>query len=244
MLRAIGCEEGQLACGPHPPLSPGVAEEVIRAGVTLTPKWSNCSGKHAGMLALARHHGWPTEGYERAGHPVQERILDEVVRWTGQVRGDIWQGVDGCTVVCFGVPLRAMAVAYARFGVSEKGAARRLREAMWAHPELVAGTGRLCTELMKAAGGKVLAKVGAEGVYGAALPGLGLGVALKVEDGDGRCSPPALLAVLRQVLERLATRGAADVPLEGLAHHAEPLLRNTRGVVVGSLRPAGGLRFV
>ncbi len=76
MLRASGCEESQLACGPHPPLSQEVADEALRRGTVLTPKWSNCSGNHAGMLALARHRGWPTEGYERAGHPVQERILD------------------------------------------------------------------------------------------------------------------------------------------------------------------------
>ncbi|HSP78672.1 MAG TPA: asparaginase [Myxococcaceae bacterium] len=239
MLQAAGCEEARLACGPHPPLSPAVAEEVVRHGLRLTPKWSNCSGKHAGMLALARHHGWATEGYERAGHPVQERLLDEVARWAGRARGEVWLAVDGCTAVCFGLPLKALATAYARFGVSEEAPARRLREAMWAHPELVAGTGRLCTELMVAARGQVLAKVGAEGLYGAAVPALGLGIALKVEDGDMRCSPPALLAVLRQVLER----GAVSVPLEELAHHAEPPLRNTRGEVTGSLRAAGSLRF-
>lgn len=239
MLSACGCEEGQLACGPHPPLNPAVAEEVARGGVKLTPKWSNCSGKHSGMLALARHHGWPTEGYSRLGHPVQERILQEVCRWTGVARGELRLGVDGCTAVCFALPLAAMATAYARLGTSEEPAARRLREAMWAHPALVAGTGRLCTELMTACRVTVLAKVGAEGVYSAALPALGLGVALKVEDGDGRCSPPALLAVLRRVL----AHAGQTLPVEGLTHHAEPVLRNTRGEVIGSLRAVGELRF-
>jgi L-asparaginase II len=163
-----------------------------------------------------------------------------VSRWTGVARGDMRLGVDGCTVVCFALPLSAMALAYARLGTSDEPAARRVREAMWAHPELVAGTGRLCTELMTACRGTVLAKVGAEGVYSAALPALGLGVTLKVEDGDGRCSPPALLAVLRQVLAR---RGERALPLEGLAHHAELVLRNTRGAVIGSLRVAGELQF-
>jgi L-asparaginase II len=240
MLRACGCVEEQLACGPHPPLSPAVAEEVARGGVRLTPRWSNCSGKHTGMLALARHHGWPTEGYARAGHPVQERLLTEVSRWTEVARGEVRQGVDGCTAVCFALPLSAMATAYARLGTSQEEAPRRLREAMWAHPELVAGTGRLCTELMVACRGVVLAKVGAEGVYSAALPALGLGVTLKVEDGDGRCSPPALLEVLRQVFARL---GGGALPAEGLSHHAEPVLRNTQGERIGSLRPAGELRF-
>ncbi|MDY7226821.1 asparaginase [Hyalangium rubrum] len=240
MLRACGCEERHLACGTHPPLSPQMAAQVARGEAVLTPKWSNCSGKHAGMLALARHHGWPTEGYERLGHPVQERLLEEVCRWAAVARGELWLGVDGCTAVCFGLPLSAMATAYARLGTSEEPAARRLREAMWAHPELVAGTGRLCTELMTACRGEVLAKVGAEGVYSAALPALGLGVTLKVESGDGRCSPPALLWVLRQVLAR---SGARTLPEEGLAHHAEPVLRNTRGEVTGALRATGELRF-
>jgi L-asparaginase II len=239
MLRACGCEEHQLACGPHPPLSQAVADEALRAGVILTPRWSNCSGKHAGMLALARHHGWETRGYERAGHPVQARLLSEVTRWTGQSRDALKLGVDGCTAVCFGLPLRAMATAYARLGASAEPAARRLREAMVAHPELVAGTGRACTDLMAAARGAVVAKVGAEGIYCAALPALGLGVALKVEDGDMRCSPPALLAVLRQVGER---RGLS-LPVAELGQHAEPVLRTTRGEPVGELRARGALRF-
>jgi L-asparaginase II len=239
MLAAAGCTEEQLACGPHPPISASVAEAVLREGASLTPSWSNCSGKHAGMLALARHHGWPTEGYTRAGHPVQERILEEVCRWTGLSRSALHLGVDGCTAVCFGLPLRAMAVAWARLGTSAEPAARRLREAMWAHPELVAGTGRLCTELMTACRGRVLAKVGAEGVYSAALPGLGLGVALKVEDGHGPSGAVALLSVLAQ----LDARHGLGLPLAGLTHHAEPPQRNTRGELTGTLRPAGALAF-
>jgi len=243
MLRACGCEESHLACGPHPPLSAKVAEEALRGGVALTAKWSNCSGKHSAMLALARHHGWPTQGYERLGHPVQERLLEEVCRWAGVARGELRLGVDGCTAVCFGLPLSAMATAYARLGTSPEPAVARLREAMWAHPELVAGTGRLCTELMAVCQGTVLAKVGAEGVYSAAIPSLGLGITLKVESGDMRCSPPALLAVLRQVLARQGTGARVALPAEALAHHAEPVLRNTRGEATGSLRATGELRF-
>ncbi|QSQ20109.1 asparaginase [Pyxidicoccus parkwayensis] len=239
MLRACGCEEHQLACGPHPPLSLAVADEALRAGVVITPRWSNCSGKHAGMLALARHHGWATQGYERAGHPVQERALTEVLRWTSQSRDAVRLGVDGCTAVCFALSLRAMATSYARFGISTEPAARRLREAMVAHPEMVAGTGRPCTDIMTAARGAVVVKVGADGIYCAALPALGLGVALKVEDGDGRCSPPALLSVLRQVAER---RGLS-LPLPGLGHHEAPVQRTTRGEPVGELRATGALRF-
>ena len=164
--------------------------------------------------------GWPTAGYERAGHPVQERILEEVVRWTGVPRESLVQGVDGCTTVCFGLPLRAMALAYARLGVSEEPAAARVRGAMLAHPQLVGGLRRLCTDLMRESGGRVLAKVGAEGVYSAAWPERRLGIALKVSDGENRSAQVALLGVLRQLRDTLgggpgarrprALRGATD----------------------------------
>jgi len=239
MLAAIGAAEDELACGPHPPLSSAVGTRVVREGITMTPVWSNCSGKHTGMLALARHHGWPTAGYEAAGHPVQERILDEVARWTGQPKEAIELGVDGCTTVCFGLPLGAMALAYARLGVSEEPAAVRVREAMLAYPHLVGGTGRLCTDLTRETDRRVLAKIGAEGVYSAAWPALGLGIALKVMDGDMRSAPVALLGVLK----RLAARHGADLALESLARHAEPAIRNTRREVTGVLRAAGELRF-
>jgi L-asparaginase II len=241
MLRAIGCDEADLACGPHPPLMPAVAERVIREGLTVTPKWNNCSGKHSGMLAQCRHRGWPTQGYNQRGHPLQERLLDEVVRWTDCPRERIVQVVDGCTAVCFGLPLRNMALSFARLGASTEPAVLRVREAMWAHPDLVAGTGRLCTDLMTACRDTVLAKVGAEGVYSAVYVPLGIGVSLKVEDGTGRASPPALLAILRQAVERLAP--GTRLPFEALGHHAEPPIKNTRGETVGSIRVAGQLRF-
>ena len=240
-LGKIGCEEHELACGPHPPLGAAVADMVARTGMTLTPRWSNCSGKHAGMLALARHRGWPTEGYERAGHPVQERMVEEVERWTEVPRAAMSFGIDGCTAVCFALPLGAMAASYARFAKSPEPAARRLRAAMVEHPRVIAGTGRFCTQLGLAWPGGVIAKVGAEGVYSAALLESGLGIALKVEDGDMRAAPPALLAVLRQLLGR--ADGGQDDPFASLAGRAELPTRNTRGVVTGMLRAAGQLRF-
>ena len=239
ILEKIGCTEGDLACGPHPPLSPAVAEQVLRSGTTLTPAWSNCSGKHAGMLALARHHGWPTAGYERAGHPVQQRLLSEVARWSGVPEATIACAVDGCATVCYGLPLGAMALAYARFGTSTEDAPARVWTAMTGHPQLIAGSGRLCTELMAAAPGRIVAKVGAEGVYSAALREPGLGIAIKVEDGDGRSAQVALLEVLRQLDRRLRL----SLPLDGLAPFAAPPILNTRGQQTGSLRAAGRLRF-
>src|SRR5881628_1366465 len=121
LLAKIGCSERDLLCGPHPPLSERVASDYATRGVRLTAVYSNCSGKHAGMLALARHHGWPTEFYTRLEHPVQQRCLAEVHRWTELPLSEIGTAVDGCGVVCYGLPLRNMALAYARLDSAEFG---------------------------------------------------------------------------------------------------------------------------
>ncbi len=243
LMAKVGVDERMLACGIHTPLSPAVARAVARGTVTLTPRSSNCSGKHTGMLALAKHHGWVLEGYNAAGHPVQQRILDEIARWTGEARNRILLAVDGCTAVCFGLPLRRMALAYARLGASAEAAPRRIVAAMMAHPFVVAGTGRLCTDLMTAWPGKVVAKIGADGIYAATLPALGWGISLKVEDGDMASSGLALVEILRQLLERLAPGETPGFPASALAGHARRPIRNTRGMVTGEIGPAGVLRF-
>ncbi len=242
-LQKVGCTELDLACGPHVPLSPEVAKMVERSGAPLTPKWSNCSGKHAGMLGLARHHGWPTVGYERSGHPVQERILQEVTRWTCVSRETLRFGVDGCTALSFALPLQAMATGYASLAVSTEAAAIRIREAMMAYPFLVAGSERLCTTLMEACRGRIVAKVGAAGMYCAALLPEGLGIALKVEDGNSEMSPAALLAVLQQVGGRFAPSLAFETLPAIVSGHAQLPIRNTRGTQTGSIEVAGALRF-
>ncbi|HEX9581049.1 MAG TPA: asparaginase [Gemmatimonadales bacterium] len=246
LLQRIGCTEDDLACGGHRPLSLDLAlvtELPARAAgagegeqMARTPLASNCSGKHTAMLALARHHGWPTAGYERPDHPVQGRCRESVARWTGLPPGDLGEGVDGCGVVSFAVPLRAMATAYARLGGSTEPAPQRVVAAMTAHPDLVAGTGRPCTALMRAYPGKLLAKVGAEGVYGAALLDRGIGVAVKVEDGHTWAAVVALIAVL-DALE------LEPAPSRALAAFAGPPILNTRGVKVGHLRSCGGVTF-
>ncbi len=244
MLKKVGLTEKALACGTHPPLSPVIAELVLRHSMGMTPRWSNCSGKHTGMLALALTHGWPTAGYQDAAHPVQGRILQEVERWTDLSASQMRFGVDGCTVVCYGLPLRAMALAYARFGASTEPAAVTLRTAMAAHPELVAGLGRLCTDVGQATRGAVIAKVGADGIYCATLPAAGIGIALKVEDGDMRSSAPALLGVIRQLVERgLVALDWGALPPAALRHAALPTV-NTRGTVTGTLAVAGTMRFL
>lgn len=243
ILGKLGLTEQALACGPHTPLSAAVAEDALRKGTRVTARWSNCSGKHAGMLALALHHGWPIEGYNQLGHPVQERIIEELVRWTGSTRDDIYCSVDGCNTVCFGLSLRGMAAAYARFGVEEHGAAARLRDAMTRYPAMIGGTGRPCTDLMAAFGGGLIAKIGAEGVYSAALPRQGLGLSLKAEDGDMRSAPIALVSVLLQILTHLDDRHGLSL-LTGSAHRDHVPIRNTRGLVTGALSASGTLRFL
>jgi len=254
LLGKIGCSERDLLCGPHPPLSERVAQDYATRGVRLTAVYSNCSGKHAGMLALARHHGWPTEFYTRAEHPVQQRCLRAVSQWTDVPVADIRTATDGCGVVCFGLPLRNMALAYARLSNAEFGmrnaestgevtpstaptdpfriphSAFRIVEAMLRHPDLIAGEGRPCTDMMRAHPGRVIVKVGAEGVYCALLPRDGLGVAIKVADGHAVASALAMAAVLEQLGLRPRPASLA----------ARPMV-NTRGETVGELRVNGGL---
>ena len=222
-LRRIGCSERDLMCGPHKPLSDAVAKDYETHGVRLTAVTSNCSGKHTGMLALAKQHGWPTEFYARVDHPVQQRCLKSVAAFTNLPQGTIGVGVDGCGVACFALPLRNMALAYTRL----EGP---ILEAMVLHPELIAGQGRPCTEMMRAHPGRVVTKVGAEGVYSALLVRERLGVALKVVDGHSLASALAIASVLAEL---------------GLKPQPASLLRkaitNSRGETVGEMRVSGGV---
>ncbi len=242
LMDRLGLGDQALACGPHTPLSAEVARRVAGEGITLTSRWSNCSGKHVGMIALARHHGWAEAGYQEESHPVQLRILAEVAAWTGRPPEQIGKEPDGCTAVCFALPLSAMALGYARLAASSDPAARRIVAAMTGHPFMVAGTGRLCTDLMLAWPGRVIPKVGALGIYCAGLPGPGIGIALKVADGDTRAASVALLEVLRQVLHRFPPASGGP-EWDRLARYASPEIRNSREVVTGAMSPRGELRF-
>ena len=227
LLEKAGCTEKDLACGPHPSLSPTVAREMADRGQKPRKLHSNCSGKHAAMLALAHHHGWPKEDYRKPEHPVQRRLLKEVAAWTGVEEAKVGQGTDGCGVVSYALPLRAMALAYARLGVTlAHTPAQRVLRAITADPFLIAGTGRLCTEVIASSRGSVIAKVGADGVYCATIPAARHGLAMKVEDGDMDAARPALLALLE-----ILAPGAVRVPD---AFHS-PVIRNTLGEEVGHL---------
>ena len=243
-LGRLGCGEHDLACGPHRAL---IGDFSVPVGTTrpadeveIAPPSrlaSNCSGKHTGMLALAQHHGWETAGYHVTGHPVQTRAREALAGCAGLAPDALGEGVDGCGVVAFALPLRSMARAFATIATVGDDASRRVVRAMTKHPEMVAGHRRLCTELMQAYPGRVLAKVGAEGVYGAALLDRQLGIAIKVEDGSSPAAMPALVAVLDQLgLER-----PAGSPL---GRFAELALLNTRWETVGVMRVEGELSIV
>lgn len=234
ILRRAGAEESQLRCGAHAPYSGQAAAALAAAGESPGRIHNNCSGKHAGMIALARAMEWDSEDYHEATHPVQERMRDEVVRWSGLPASRIPTAVDGCGVVCFAVPLHDMATSFARFAAAADtaGGPARVVDAMTAHPFMVGGTGRTCTDVMELAGDRVFVKLGAEGVYGGGLRGRGLGFAIKVADGGRRAVEVALVHLLAG-LDVITSDEVGS-----LARHGAPRLRNTRGDEVGEIRAA------
>lgn len=232
MLRDIGLEEGDLACGPHDPSSQRGAKIVRESGERPGRIHNNCSGKHTAMLAMARQKSWPTRGYEGPGHNVQRAILHEIALWTGVPCSKITQAVDGCGVVVFGMTLERMARAYSRFAVaSARGEEypRRVVNAMSNHPFLVGGTDRFDSALIAETNGRVVSKVGAEGVHCALLPERGIGIAIKVEDGAQRAQVPALLRLLQEID---ALSDPLPPRLDELMHKP---VKNTRGESVGEV---------
>ncbi|MCH7531982.1 MAG: asparaginase [Gemmatimonadetes bacterium] len=234
ILRKAGLEESLLRCGPHLPFSPEATRALLAGGGQAACVHNNCSGKHAGMLALAAALAWDPVDYHLPEHPVQLRMLDEIRRWTELSSEEIRTGVDGCGVMCFAVPLRDMAASFARFAAAaarDEGA-KRVVNAMTAHPFMVGGTGRTCTDVMKRAAGRAFVKVGAEGVYAGGVTERGLGFAIKVVDGGRRAVEVALV----RVLSELGVLSSDDV--DALRQHANPTLYNTRGEEVGEIRAA------
>src|SRR5256714_13478742 len=194
MLDKIGLDAGALKCGVHEPFSAEAAQKLRETGEKPGVLRNNCSGKHTGMLALALHLGAPPETYDHPESPVQKAILRAVAQFTGVAEKDVVLGTDGCGVPVFGMPIRAMALAYARiisppaeFDDATRAACERIVAAMTAHPEMVGGTTeRFDTEVMRAAGVRAVSKVGAEGVYTTGIMPCadwprGVGLAFKIE---------------------------------------------------------------
>ena len=234
MLASVGLEEGDLACGPHEPLSRRGARLHQQSGGRLTRLHNNCSGKHAAMLAFARSSGWPVLGYEQSDHPVQQHALEQVARWSEVPRDEVHVATDGCGVSTFGCTLAGLARAFARLGAAAlrgDDAPARILAAMTSKPHLVGGTDRFDTVLMEETGGRLFAKVGSEGVHCVGVPGESLGIAVKVEDGSLRAQPPATLRLLQHL-------GALPPELPPrLASFLRVPIQNTRSEVVGSVHP-------
>jgi L-asparaginase II len=233
MLADIGMEEGDLACGPHDPLSSRGMKVLRESGARLTRAHNNCSGKHAAMLARAQTAGWHTYGYERRDHPVQRCCLEVVAEWAGLPESSIGQAIDGCGVVAFALPLENMARAWSRLARAvrdEDPIPARIVHAMQTRPFLVGGTDRFDSVLIEETEGRVVAKIGAEGVHSVAVPEQGIGFAVKVDDGAQRAQFPAVLRVL-QLLDVLP----ATLPPR-LDEFLRRPVRNTRGETVGEIR--------
>ena len=206
LLAKAGIKESLLACGAHWPISESATRELLKAGKRPTPIHNNCSGKHAGMLATAVHLGLDPNGYERPNHPVQIAIARVLSETCGLALQPELMGVDGCSVPTYALPLAALAQGFARVASGEglspprADAVRRLMQACFAAPVLVSGEGRFDTEIMRALGPSCFVKGGAEGVHCAALPELGLGLALKIDDGAKRGTEVALGTTLAALL--------------------------------------------
>jgi L-asparaginase II len=235
MLAKAGLDASALACGAHWPISHPAAFALAKTG-TPSALHNNCSGKHAGFLCVACATGIDHVGYWRPEHPVQEGVRGVLEDLTGTALGPERCAVDGCSVPTWAIPLKNLAHAFAKFGTGhglqrERGdAAARLRAACTRNPWYVAGTGRFCTEIMQLFGAQVVVKTGAEGVYCGVLPGLGLGIAIKCDDGAGRAAEAVMAAIIARFLPLEAAERTA------LARFAAPTLRNWNGIEVGALK--------
>ena len=231
-LDRIGCSVEDLQCGAHPPNHTAASHTLIGRGAEPNAAHNNCSGKHAGFLTLARHLNAPTGGYIHYEHAVQQRVLGVLESMAGLDLGDAPRGIDGCGIPVIGIPLGNLALAMARLGNphnqpdARQAACARIRTAMTAEPFMVGGTGSYCTRAIEASRGRALVKTGAEGVYCGALPALGLGLALKVDDGTTRAAE----AIMGRLLQRFEAIGPDE---EGITTHP---LHNRAGREVGEVR--------
>ncbi len=236
ILEMAGANPALLRCGAHEPYDEATAAALRARGEAPTPLRHNCSGKHAGMLLLAREMGAPLASYTDPAHPVQRRIFDRFAALVGESFADPVPGIDGCSAPTPRMPLSTLACAFAllALGVDASGrpvaGLQEIGDAMRGHPENVAGAGRLDTLLLRRLPGALVCKAGAEGVHATGLLGRGIGIAVKIADGSRRALKPAVLAVL----EELGALNAED--REALEPEESSILRNYAGLEVGAVR--------
>jgi L-asparaginase II len=232
MLHKAGRDGTCLECGVHWPSSTAAARALAAAGQVPSALHNNCSGKHAGFICTAVAAGQDPAGYVGPDHPTMRAVTGAVAAVTGAALGAENRGVDGCSIPTFLTPLRALATGFARLGTGRRlpaefaAAAIRLRRAVAAHPAMIAGEGRFDTEITASLGEAAFVKTGAEGVHAGAMPSLGLGFALKVDDGAGRAADAAAAALLLRFLP----------PHKVLERWSRQALTNWNGLTVGELR--------
>lgn len=237
LMEKIGVGTVDMECGIADPVGSNVLREIYTSGRAVTKLHCNCSGKHLGMLAACKVLGYPAKDYHRKDHPIQERVKRVISEFCSLPSESLADGVDGCAVPVFAVPLKNMALAYANLcnpdfmGGKYKKSQNYVLSAMTMYPEYVAGKERLDTVLMKRFGTRVICKAGAEGVYCAGLIGRSTGIAMKIEDGALRATTPVLLETLLQlgVLK--------DEEAEGMREFWKPSLYNNKAEVIGEIRP-------
>lgn len=244
ILNKIGMRASDLRCPAQYSISSAYRRKQLYERLPIDETNSDCSGKHAGFLAVCRMKGYSTVDYDSKLHPMQREVLDIIAGMCSVDRSDIITGVDGCGVPVHALSVKAMAAGFARLanpaGLDDDYALNsgRIFAAMNSAPEMVAGTGGFCTELMKNTRGKLCAKLGAEGVYCVGLKNRNIGIAIKIEDGGSR----ALHAAVMRVLSELGALNAGE--LKALESFCEEPNINRHGVRVGSVKADFGLRFV
>ncbi|MCB9832168.1 MAG: asparaginase [Planctomycetes bacterium] len=236
MLAAAGLSENDLACGPHPPMHPATAARLSAEHLRPTRIHNNCSGKHAGMMLSAVARGESPRGYTEPEHPIQREIRRILGHFAGVEDRAIEHAIDGCGVPTFILPLKHSARAFARFGRPDQeiepelaAAALRLGDAIARRPNMVAGEDRLCSAIARVTGGRILAKVGADGFYGVAIRDQGQGLALHVDDGATAISERLMVAILR------ARGHLHDEEFAALEPWCSRERRNCAGDLVGSI---------
>ncbi|MEM6986472.1 MAG: asparaginase [Pseudomonadota bacterium] len=240
-LSELALDDSALACGVDSPMEPDLKAAFHRAQLTPDRAYHNCSGKHAGMLTLCRHGDLDTSGYQDYTHPSQQHWIDIMGEMCGVDAGRCPWDYDGCGLPALAFSLRSLAQGFARLVTQShltglrSQAAKRIVQACTQHPMMVAGTGRACTEIMRHLDGAALVKTGAEGVFAGGFPTLGLGFALKIDDGARRGSEVALGAVLDAFGLLAPTQRQALVPV------ITPKVLNSRAQHVGDMRVPDGL---
>lgn len=241
LLARAGLDETALECGAHWPFDQPAMLDLARSGGAPSQLHNNCSGKHAGFLCTCNHLGFGLRGYVDYSHRYHALLRGTMEEVTGAIHDEANAGVDGCAIPTYAIPLRALALGFARMGsgigmgVERMKAARRLLSACMAEPFMMSGTGTMDLALIEAGAGRIFVKTGAEAVYVAALPTLGLGVAVKCDDGGTRASEAI-------VAELLAGLFSGDHALSArLRELARPAVKNRNGAAVGQIRPTQAL---